>query len=76
MPTHQSPEQALRARNLLFLSDPRLWPEWPFLPLLRRRPGAEEEYGVLLDALVVDRPRRQLVRPDPGHNGDNHAAGG
>ena len=29
-----------------------------------------------LDALVVDRPRRQLVRPDPGHNGDNHAAGG
>jgi hypothetical protein len=51
MPTHQSPEQALRARNLLFLSDPRLWPEWPFLPLVRRRPGHEEEYGVLLDAL-------------------------
>jgi hypothetical protein len=51
MPTHQSPEQALRSRNLLFLSDPRLWPEWPFLPLVRRRPDHEEEYGVLLDAL-------------------------
>ena len=40
-----------RARNLLFLSDPRLWPEWPFLPLVRRRPGCEEECGVLFDAL-------------------------
>src|SRR6516164_5299439 len=29
-----------------------------------------------LDALVVERPRRQLVRPGPGHNGEPHAAGG
>jgi hypothetical protein len=51
MPTPHAPDPSLRARNLLFLSDPRLWPEWPFLPLVRRRPGHEEEYGVLLDAL-------------------------
>jgi hypothetical protein len=51
MPKPQSPEQALRSRNLLFLSRPKLWAHWPFLPLVRRRPGAEEEYGVLLDAL-------------------------
>ena len=27
-----------------------------------------------LDALVVERPRRQLVRPGPVPNGDSHAA--
>jgi hypothetical protein len=26
---------------------------WPFLPLMRRRPGREEEYGLLYDALHV-----------------------
>jgi hypothetical protein len=41
----------LRQRNLLFLRHPRLWPLWPFLPLVRRRPGADEEHGVLYDAL-------------------------
>ena len=40
-----------RARNLHFLAQPKLWPEWPFLPLMRRLPGRDEEYGVLLDAL-------------------------
>ena len=34
-----------RARDLLFLRDPRYWPAWPFLPLVRRRPG------LLLDAV-------------------------
>ena len=38
-----------RIRNLLFLSTPRLWPVWPFLPLLRRRPGYEDECGLLYD---------------------------
>ena len=42
-----------RARNLLFLSRPTLWPTWPYLPLMRRRPGQEEEYGVLYDAFNV-----------------------
>ena len=40
-----------RDRNLLFLSKPALWPAWPYLPLMRRRPGREEEYGVLYDVL-------------------------
>jgi hypothetical protein len=37
------------ARDLLFLRTPALWPTWPFLPLMRRRPGQEEEYGVVYD---------------------------
>jgi hypothetical protein len=53
MPIPHAPDPSLRPRNLLFLSDPRLWPEWPFLPLVQRRPGNEEEYGVLLDALAA-----------------------
>jgi hypothetical protein len=39
-----------RPRNLYFFTDPRAWPLWPFLPLVRRRPGAEEELGLLFDA--------------------------
>jgi len=39
-------------RNLLFLSTPKLWGVWPFLPLMRRK-GQEEEYGILYDALHV-----------------------
>jgi hypothetical protein len=42
-----------RSHNLLFLSTPTLWPAWPFLPLMRRKPGQEEEYGLLYDALHV-----------------------
>jgi hypothetical protein len=37
------------ARDLLYLRTPRLWPTWPYLALMRRRPGQEEEYGVLYD---------------------------
>ena len=40
-----------RSRTLHFLSDPESWPLWPFLPLVRRRPGHDEELGVLYDAL-------------------------
>jgi hypothetical protein len=43
-------EQEARQRNLLFFTQPRLWPTWPFLPLVRRRAGQEEEYGILFDA--------------------------
>ena len=39
-----------RARNLLFMGKPTLWQMWPFLPLMRRRPGQQEEYGLLYDA--------------------------
>src|SRR5262245_53268870 len=39
-----------RARNLLHMGKPALWPVWPFLPLVRRKPGAEEEdLGLLYD---------------------------
>jgi hypothetical protein len=47
----QTPTAAsLRLRNLYFIRNPHLWGEWPFLPVMRRRPGVEEEYGVLYDA--------------------------
>jgi hypothetical protein len=38
-------------RSLHFISNPRLWPCWPYLPLVRRNPGVEEEYGVMFDAI-------------------------
>ena len=40
-------------RNLLFLSNPTLWCHWPYLPVIRRRPGKEEEYGVMFDAMTA-----------------------
>jgi len=40
-----------RWRNLLFLTTPELWQTWPFLPVMRKRPGCEQEYGVVCDLL-------------------------
>ena len=40
-----------RHRNLLYFTTPSLWERWPFLPLVRRRAGAEEECGLLCDVL-------------------------
>lgn len=40
-------------RNLLFLSNTSLWSHWPFLPVVRHRPGREEDYGILFDAMTV-----------------------
>lgn len=37
------------ARHLLFVTTPALWPQWPFLPVVRRTP-AGEELGVMFDA--------------------------
>ncbi len=37
-------------RTVLFLTAPALWPHWPFLPVVRRRPGRAEELGVVFDA--------------------------
>ena len=34
----------------LMMACPRLWPCWPYLPLVRRRPGRERELGLLFDA--------------------------
>jgi hypothetical protein len=39
-----------RLRNLLFFRTPKLWDVWPFLPVMRRRPGQEMECGLLYDA--------------------------
>jgi hypothetical protein len=38
-----------RSRNLLYLAHPELWPGWPFLPLVRRLAGKEQECGPLCD---------------------------
>ena len=38
-----------RERTVLFLSCPSLWPNWPFLPVVRRTRG-REELGVVFDA--------------------------
>jgi hypothetical protein len=38
-----------RERTVLFLSVPALWPQWPFLPVVRRTKGVEE-LGVVFDA--------------------------
>jgi hypothetical protein len=40
-----------RARNLTLLSNPALWPLWPFLPVVRRRAGRPTECGLLCDVL-------------------------
>ena len=38
-----------RARHLLVLTTPALWPAWPFLPVVRRRPGRADDLGVVFD---------------------------
>src|SRR4051794_5523811 len=50
-------EGAARARTLYFLAHREEWPQWPFLPVVRRRPGhAEPELGVIFDALNAGGP--------------------
>ena len=44
------------ARNLLFFTTPELWGQWPFLPLVRRTPSREEEYGLLCDVMGLGGP--------------------
>jgi hypothetical protein len=45
-----------RARTLFFLTHSKHWPHWPFLPVVRRRPGCEEELGVVFDSLNAGGP--------------------
>lgn len=40
-----------RDRTVLFLTNPALWPCWPFLPVVRRNGG--KELGVVFDARSV-----------------------
>ena len=65
MPSAEAGSQE-RARNLLFLGRPDLWPVWPFLPLVRRSDGQEEECGVLCDVLGLT--------GRPGHSATVHFA--
>jgi hypothetical protein len=51
MSTPLAAAQVARQRNLLFFREPQRWQLWPFLPVVRRRPGQEEELGVLFDAV-------------------------
>ena len=51
MSTPLAAAQEGRQRNLLFFREPSRWPVWPFLPVIRRRPGCEEELGLLYDAV-------------------------
>jgi hypothetical protein len=46
-----------RARTLYFLAHRTKWPQWPFLPVVRRRPArAEPELGVLFDSVHAGGP--------------------
>ena len=42
------------ARNVLLMAEPGLWPAWPFLPLVRRKAGEDDECGLLYDAFGRD----------------------
>src|SRR5262245_36953026 len=42
-------------RDLTFFRHPRLWPTWPFLPVVRYKPDGEVECGVLYDCVTVAR---------------------
>ena len=37
------------ARDLYFFRNPQLWPVWPYLPVIRRKPNDEEDLGILYD---------------------------
>ena len=43
----------VRERTILFLTTPALWPEWPFLPMIRRS-KEKEELGVILDSRSLE----------------------
>jgi hypothetical protein len=51
MQTSVSTNQSMRARNLWFFAHPEQWPAWPFLPLVKRSPDKDADYGVLFDAM-------------------------
>jgi len=53
MKTLSPADEQTRQRNLLFFTTPNLWPYWPFLPLVRRKPHQEEECGLLFDAITL-----------------------
>jgi hypothetical protein len=51
----QTPPRPATARDLLFFRTPRLWSNWPFLPVVRRQADGAVELGVLYDCWTVAR---------------------
>ncbi len=47
------PPRPTRPRDLVYFRSPRLWPTWPFLPVIRRPVGGPQQLGVLYDARAV-----------------------
>ncbi len=45
----QVSEPNIRERSARFMSTPQLWPQWPFLPLVRRHDDGDMDYGVMAD---------------------------
>jgi hypothetical protein len=37
------------ARDLFFFRHPERWPAWPYLPVVRRKPGGAMDLGVIYD---------------------------
>jgi hypothetical protein len=55
MPDPVTQPRPATARDLLFFRTPRLWSNWPFLPVVRRRADGTVELGVLYDCWTVAR---------------------
>jgi hypothetical protein len=47
--TTDAKRTGIAERSVLFLTSPCLWPDWPFLPMVRRPRGREPELGVVVD---------------------------
>jgi len=44
-------DERVRRRTLLYLSNPLLWPVYPFLPLIRPRLNGGLDYGLMYDLM-------------------------
>lgn len=53
---HQFASQPRKAepRDLFFFANPKTWPTWPFLAVIRRHSNGETDYGVLYDCLRIN----------------------
>jgi hypothetical protein len=49
MPLPMPKPRKANARDLLYFTTPVLWPEWPFLPVIRHRPDGNFDCGLLYD---------------------------
>jgi hypothetical protein len=45
----QAIDSKVRERNLLFMTDPKRWSHWPFLPLMRSISEQDYDCGLLCD---------------------------